>query len=156
MLFLIPFLLWAPLSWSTAVYRQVWECQLFAEIVGNGNYYAVYGRDSWKGEGFISCESKKQTQKLPVTISFNSLFDGFGADGNSSLLLVASMTTEQDPSRLKLIGTVADNGSDNYVRWSIKTDLNRADFFIFNANIPAVTRSLQFGRLFIRPAGDSK
>ena len=131
-----------------------WECQISATLLGNGQHFLYYGRDAWNGNGSLYCVSGGKDIFRNVVVSFNSLYDGFGADRNSNLQLVINLMTEVDPVELQIRALVTDRNAGPKVQWRYSSDLNNADVFVTATTPNAALRSLQRGTLFIRSSGD--
>ncbi len=147
------FLLMFSLS-AFATPKPSWKCQISATLLGNGQHFLYYGRDAWNGDGSLYCVAGSKDVFRNVAVSFNSLFDGFGADRNSNLQLVIDMVTEVDPAELQIRALVTDRNSGPKVQWRYSSELNSADIFVTVATPSPALRSLQRGTLFIRSSGD--
>ena len=139
---------------ASAIPKLVWECQISATLLGNGQHFLYYGRDAWNGNGSLYCVSGDRDVFRNVAVSFNSLFDGFGADRNSNLQLVINMLSEVDPNELQIRALVTDRNPGPRVQWRYSSELKSADVFVTSTTPNAALRSLQRGTLFIRSSGD--
>jgi hypothetical protein len=134
--------------------KRVWACQISAKLHGSGQHFLYYGRDAWNGDGSLYCESGAQDIYRKVAVSFNSMFDGFGADRNSVVQLIINMDTEMNPNELQIRALVADRNAGQKVQWNIESELNHAEIFVTYATPSTAGRSLQRGTLFIRSSGE--
>jgi len=142
------------LSAAAASESRVWDCQITADLKGEGRHFLIYGRDSWNGEGSLYCESGAQNTYRPIVVSFNSMYDGFGADQYSHLQLLIDLTTKMHPAELQIRTLVRDRDESIRVKWQFSSQLIEGRVFVTNSTPAAATRSLQRGTLFIRSSGD--
>jgi hypothetical protein len=139
---------------ASVTQKDVWNCQISATLLGNAQHFLYYGRDAWNGDGSVYCVAGAKDVFRTVAVSFNSLFDGFGADRNSNLHLLINMVTEGDPNELQVRALVTDRMAGPKVQWRFLSGLNSADVFVTLATPSPAVRSLQRGTLFIRSSGD--
>lgn len=127
----------------------IWNCQIFAEITGDGSYYMIHGHDSWKGQGSFYCESQAGTYFKPVSLKFNSSIDGFGADTNSKVQLMIALRTMVAPQEFQLRALVNDVDTEKSVGWQFVSEMSHARIFVVNSPSSLALRSLQLGMLYI-------
>ncbi len=159
---LISFLIlsFSPLAWAIptpnlGLSQPQWQCQISAVLHGNPQHFMYYGRDSWNGVGELRCKTQSglnQTRNLSV--SFNSYFDGFGADSRSVLDVRIYIATYASPFDLQMRGVVSDIDHGPNIRFAFATTLSEARVYILSSSPDSAMRSLQKGTVFIRGTGE--
>lgn len=150
----LPYILMLLVPAALAAPKRVWDCQISAKLTGSGQHFMYYGRDAWNGEGSLYCESGPNDIYRKVAVSFNSMFDGFGADRNSNIHMMIDMTTVADPNEMQIRAVVADRNSGNKVQWRFSSELSEAEVYVTGLSPAPAVRSLQRGTIFIRSSGE--
>lgn len=128
----------------------VWFCNVQVELKGDGNYYRLYGRDSWRGTGPIVCHSSLGEDTRSLEMVFNSLVGDVGADEKSKLLVTAAFWTLTAPSVFQARTVIKNTIANPYYLWEFASQLTGVRARVWAALSPNLKSSLSHGTLLLR------
>ena len=124
---------------------------MVADLVGNADFYLLYGRDSWQGKSNLKCESNRGQFTQDMEISFNSLVSGVGVNEDSKIHVVLQMRTTVRPAANQSIYVHVSNSAQGLaVRWHIESELSQIDIDVTGDGKSNIHQSLYQGSLYIR------
>ena len=139
----------APRAWGSPTVGP-WNCTMEADLVGNADFYLRYGRDSWQGKAFLTCESEVGQFNQYMDISFNSLLSGVGVNEGSKIHVALQMRTSVTPPNASIYVHVSNKELGPAVKWHTESESSQLDIQVTAEGMSNIQQSLQQGSLYIR------
>ena len=140
---------------SAAELNPTWSCSLQLTISGDAGHHFTHGRDSWDGEGDMTCSTRGAT---PVTrrmrVTYNGYGVGVGANSSSFLKLSIRLRTQAEPRQYQLMQFVKDVDRNEKIEWRLQSKINRGTVIVQQTQGDDIFPSLEMGTLFIRGTVD--